>query len=219
LRKKILLLISTLALLLVFLLLAGRVLVIDQPARADVIVVLAGETKLRPEFGVELLRRGYAGHLVIDVPASAVIYQHTQMEIAQAYVDQLPESPAVGLGAIYGLSTKSETRDVSRCLQTSGVRRVLLVTSDYHTRRALSVFRKMLPSYDFEVGAVSDPETFGVSWWQHREWAKTTLAEWAKLIWWEAVDRAGEGRALGAVTKEGNCWIPLWILRLQAESH
>ncbi len=152
-------------------------------------MVLAGETKLRPDFGVELLRRGYAGHLVIDVPASAVIYQHTQMEIAQAYVDQLPEASAIRLCTIYGFSTKRESQDVFRCLETSGVRRVLLVTSDYHTRRALSVFRKMLPNYDFEVAAVFDPKTFGVSWWQHREWAKTALTEWAKLIWWEAVDR------------------------------
>jgi uncharacterized SAM-binding protein YcdF (DUF218 family) len=185
----VLLLISTPAVLLAFLLLSGRALVIDHPARADAIVVLAGETKLRPDFGVELLRRGYAGHLVIDVPASAVIYQHTQMEIAQAYVDQLPEASAIRLCSIYGFSTKRESQDVFRCLETSGVRRVLLVTSDYHTRRALSVFRKMLPNYDFEVAAVFDPKTFGVSWWQHREWAKTALTEWAKLIWWEAVDR------------------------------
>ncbi len=152
-------------------------------------MVLAGETKLRPEFGVELLRRRYTGHLVIDVSASAVIYQHTQMEIAQAYVDRLPEAPAVTLCPIYDLSTKSESQDVSRCLYTGGVRKVLLVTSDYHTRRALSVFRKMLPNYDFEAAAVFDPKTFGVLWWQHREWAKTALVEWAKLIWWEVVDR------------------------------
>jgi uncharacterized SAM-binding protein YcdF (DUF218 family) len=169
--------------------LSGRALVTNHPARADAIVVLAGETKLRPEFGVDLLRRGYAGHLVIDVPASAVIYQHTQIEIAQAYVDQLPERPDVRLCPIYGLSTKGESQDVSRCLETRGIRRVLLVTSDYHTRRALSVFRKMLPNYDFEVVAVCDPKTFGVNWWRHREWAKTALTEWAKLIWWEAVDR------------------------------
>jgi uncharacterized SAM-binding protein YcdF (DUF218 family) len=189
LRKKTLLLISTLTVLFGFTLLSGRALVIDQPARADVIVVLAGETKLRPEFGVELLRRGYAGRLMIDVPANAVIYQHTQMEIAQAYIGQLPEAPAVRLCPIYGLSTKDESHDVFRCLQNSGVRKVLLVTSDYHTRRALSIFRKMLPNYDFEVAAVSDPKIFGVNWWQHREWAKTAVAEWAKLIWWEAVDR------------------------------
>ena len=158
--------------------LSGHFLVINDPARSDVIVVLAGETELRPEFGVELLRQGYTRQLVIDVPG--VIYSHTQMELAQMYVEQLPEAAAIRVCPIYGLS---------RCLQNSGVRKVLLVTSDYHTRRALGIFHKLLPDYDWQVAAVFDPRTFGVNWWQRREWAKTTLVEWAKLVWWEAIDR------------------------------
>jgi hypothetical protein len=47
----------------------------------------------------------------------------------------------------------------------------------------------MLPEYDFEIAAALDSRTFGVNWWEHREWAKTTLLEWSKLIWWEVVDR------------------------------
>jgi uncharacterized SAM-binding protein YcdF (DUF218 family) len=189
LRRKTVIATSAFAVIFALLALSGRFLALDSPAQADVIVALAGETERRPEVAVDLLRRGYAHQLVIDVPATAVIYQHTQLEIAQMYIDGLPEAAAIRICPIYGLSSKSESQDVARCLQGRGFRKVLLVTSDFHTRRALSIFRKMLPEYDFEIAAALDSRTFGVNWWEHREWAKATLLEWSKLIWWEVVDR------------------------------
>jgi len=63
------------------------------------------------------------------------------------------------------------------------------VTSDYHTRRALSVFRKEVPGYSYSVAAASDPVQFGARWWQHRQWAKNNTDEWMRLLWWELVDR------------------------------
>jgi uncharacterized SAM-binding protein YcdF (DUF218 family) len=38
---------------------------------------------------------------------------------------------------IFGFSTKAEAEDVSRCLQPVGAHRVLIVTSEFHTRRSL----------------------------------------------------------------------------------
>jgi uncharacterized SAM-binding protein YcdF (DUF218 family) len=64
-----------------------------------------------------------------------------------------------------------------------------LVTSDYHTRRAISIFRHMVLGYGYSVAAAFDSREFGVRWWEHREWAKTNLGEWTKLVWWELVDR------------------------------
>ncbi len=168
---------------------SGRILVVDRPRPADVILVLAGETELRPARGLELLRAGYASRLILDVPAAAKIFRWTELELAQQYVQQLPEASRISVCPISGLSTAAEVPDVSRCLRGSRVRTVLLVTSDYHTRRALSTFGKLLPDYRYEIAAVPDPRDFGAQWWQHREWAKTALNEWLKLIWWELVDR------------------------------
>jgi len=66
---------------------------------------------------------------------------------------------------------------------------VLLVTSDFHTRRALSVFRHEIPGYEYSVAAARDDAQFGDKWWTHRQWAKTFVNEWLRLIWWSAVDR------------------------------
>ncbi len=167
---------------------SGRFLVMNQPRKSDVVVVLAGETDRRPARGLELLDQGYAQRLILDVPAEAKIYQWNQAEIARKYVEGLPQAGSISVCPIYGHSTRDEVQDVARCLQGVSAHRVLLVTSDYHTRRALSIFNRVLPG-DYGVAAVFDEREFGAQWWRRREWAKVNLEEWLKLIWWELVDR------------------------------
>lgn len=168
---------------------SGWLLVIDQPQHADVIIVLAGETDKRPLRAIELLQQGFAPHVILDVPANTQIYQWTQLQLAQMFIDGLPQAKNISLCPIVGLSTRDESHDTIPCLQTIQGKNVLLVTSDYHTRRALAIFRHELKDRNFSVAAAYDSNTFGDRWWSHREWAKTALGEWTKLIWWEAVDR------------------------------
>jgi uncharacterized SAM-binding protein YcdF (DUF218 family) len=168
---------------------SGRFLVVDRPRKSDVIVVLAGETDRRPAHALELLNQGYAARLLLDVPAGVTVYQWTQTELAQKYVQGLPQAKSITICPIYGLSTREEARGAGRCLESIGGRSVLLVTSDYHTRRALSTFSREAPNFDYSVAAVFDPREFGIAWWRHREWAKTNFNEWVRLVWWEVVDR------------------------------
>jgi hypothetical protein len=167
---------------------SGRFLVVNQPRRADLMVVLAGETDRRPARGLELLDQGYAPRLILDVPAEAKIYQWSQTEIARKYIETLPQASTVTICPIYGRSTRDEAEDVARCLRGNNSHSILLVTSDYHTRRALSIFRRILPA-EYSIAAAFDASEFGVQWWRHREWAKVNFEEWLKLIWWELVDR------------------------------
>jgi uncharacterized SAM-binding protein YcdF (DUF218 family) len=167
---------------------SGRFLVVNQPRKSDVIVVLAGETDRRPARALELFDQGYAARLILDVPAESRIYQWNQMEIARKYVEGLPQAGAITLCPVYGHSTRDEAQDASHCLQGLNARRVLLVTSDYHTRRALSIFSRVLRA-DYSAAAAFDPSEFGVQWWRHREWAKVNFDEWLKFVWWELVDR------------------------------
>ena len=168
---------------------AGRFLVVDAPQHSDAIVVLAGESSLRPARAVELLRQGMAPRMFLDVEARDRIYDQPRTEIAQRYASSLPEKERVIVCPITSLSTFAETDDVNRCLQPLGVHSVLIVTSASHTRRALRIFRHRLPQYQFTAAAAQDPVRFGILWWTNREWAKTTFDEWLKLTWWELVDR------------------------------
>jgi hypothetical protein len=168
---------------------AGRFLVVDAPRSSDVIVVLAGETDRRPARALELLQQGYGKRVLIDVPAESHIYTFTQLDLAQKYVQSLPQAAAVSVCPIVGLSTKAETQDVEKCLKRMNAGTVLIVTSEFHTRRALSIFRQELRGRTFSVAAAYDSAQFGTRWWTHRQWAKTVVDEWMRLLWWSVVDR------------------------------
>src|SRR5882757_1381942 len=137
-RKLRVALIVGLSVLALFLATSGRFLVVNQLQRADVIVVLAGETDRRPSRGLELLSQNYASRMLLDVPAAARVYDSTVLQLAQKYVQSLPNGESVIICPIVGLSTKTEAQDVAGCLQKNGAQSILVVTSDYHTRRALS---------------------------------------------------------------------------------
>jgi hypothetical protein len=168
---------------------AGHFLVLDSPEKSDAIVVLAGETNARPARALELLRQGMAPRVFLDAETRNLVYDQPLTDIAEKYASSLPEANRVSVCPIAGFSTKAEAEDVSRCLQPLAAHRVLIVTSEFHTRRSLMIFRHRLPQYQYSIAAARNPEQFGEAWWTNREWAKTTLDEWMKLLWWEAVDR------------------------------
>jgi hypothetical protein len=168
---------------------AGRFLVVDDPEKSEVIVALAGETNLRPLRALAMLREGMGQHLFLDAVAREKIFDHQLTDLARQYASSLPEANRISVCPITGLSTNAESDDVGRCLQSIRAHKVLIVTSQFHTRRALTIFRHRLPQFQFSVAAARDPTQFGVAWWTQREWAKSTLDEWMKLVWWEAIDR------------------------------
>lgn len=168
---------------------AARFLVVDEPTNSDAIVVLAGETNTRPEEGLKLLNQGFGQHVFFDAEERNLIYDEQLVDIAHRYIEKRSEANRVSVCVIFGSSTFAEVRDVNRCLQSVAAHRVLIVTSDFHTRRAGMIFRHGLPQYDIHTAAAHNEFQFGEKWWTSREWAKTTLDEYLKMTWWELVDR------------------------------
>jgi len=166
---------------------AARFLRIDKPRPADTILVLAGETNVRPERALELVSQGYAPGIIMNVPDWSVFYGVPELDIARAWAAK--QSVPVTVCATHGLSTQEESRDMQRCLEAAHVHKILIVTSDFHTRRALSIARRELPGYEFSIASADDPAQFGSNWWQHRQWMKVTFYEWTRMIWWQLVDR------------------------------
>ena len=175
--------------LLIFAANAGRLLVVDAPQPSDVILVLAGETDRRPARALQLLEQGYARRVVIDVPAEARIFGSTELQLAEKYVQGLPQAASIRICPIEGLSTRDESHDAEKCLAGEGGSRILIVTSEFHTRRALSIFRHEVRGKSFSVAMARDDAEFGTRWWTHREWAKTCLGEWERLLWWTFFER------------------------------
>ncbi len=169
----------------------GDYLVIDQPDHADVIIVLAGDRNDRRFYrGLELLHQGYAPRMLVDEKFDEIVFGQTPAALEEQLIRSLNLNPVqVQVCPTQGDSTGDEARSVGRCLDNHEIGRVLLITSDFHTRRALSIFQHGLSKYRWSVAASRDDSAFNPKWWRRREWAKTALLEWTKLVWWEAVDR------------------------------
>lgn len=171
---------------------AGRFLVLDAPNQSDAIVALAGDVNdTRYYRGLRLLKDRAGSVLFVDCRIDQVEFGRTVASLEDEFIKRSAGALAsrTRVCPIQGNSTNAETASVDRCLQDARSHSVLLVTSDFHTRRALSIFRRRLPQYHWSVAAARDDSIFGDKWWQRREWAKTALLEWTKLAWWECVDR------------------------------
>jgi len=171
----------------------GGQLIVNNAQKSDAIVVLAGsEADNRYWRALELLRAGYGKHVVVDALVGEA-YGRSMAELAREFVARTAGADAgrVSVCAIEGDSTKDEAPQVSQCLQRlqSPPQSVVVVTDDYHTRRALEILRHRAPQYRWTAAAAENRFLFGQPWWKHREWAKTYLTETEKLLWWELFDR------------------------------
>ncbi|MGH9558174.1 MAG: YdcF family protein [Bryobacteraceae bacterium] len=152
------------------------------PQKADIALVLAGDgLGNRVIEAGELVREGYAPKALVSGPWG--IYGNYECDLA------IPFAEKAGYPASYflhihhqGTSTLGEARAVVPELRRLGAHSVLLVTSDYHTRRAGNVFRSVAPDLTFYVVAARDPYFSAHGWWKNREGRKTFLIEWMKTL-------------------------------------
>ena len=169
---------------------AAAFLIIDSPAPSDLILVVSGDVDSRLPKAVQLWKSGYANEIVVDGGTGRSWLGRTEADRIEAQVQSLGSAAAhIRVCPIMAASTLEEAKAFPACIARSKAKTILLVTSEFHSRRALSTFRSALPGYQWSVAAVANPEAFGMSWWSDRAWAVTTLKEWEKLFWWEAVER------------------------------
>ena len=169
---------------------AGSFLVINAPQRSDVLVVLAGGAgSSRFAQALRLQKKGYAPLVLVDADVTRNYYGKSEGDLVLEYLHRTTNPTAIELCLTMADSTYSEAVDVEKCMQRVKAVSGIIVTSDFHTRRALSIFRKRLPQYEWSVAASSAPANAAEQYWKHRWWAKSVIDEWEKYLWWEVVDR------------------------------
>lgn len=152
------------------------------PEKADVIVVLAGDGFGRRILKAgELIEEGWAPHALISGPNGNYGRYECDLAIPFAVAAGYPESDFIHLEH-HGRSTEEEARVVVDKLRQMGVKRVLLVTSNFHTRRAGRIFHRAAPDLNIFVVASTDEFFKPDSWWHDREARKIFLYEWMKTI-------------------------------------
>ena len=171
--------------------LGGRILVVEKPKKADVIVVLGGDAFVRIQLALRLFMEGWAPHVAITTDADWQIFARTETQLAEEFVRSLPPdfARATHVLPMTADSTLEEAAAIGQYMDVIGASSALLVTSDFHTRRALSIFSRALPEKQFGIRGAADTSKFGVCWWKKRVWAKRALGESTRLAWWFLVDR------------------------------
>jgi uncharacterized SAM-binding protein YcdF (DUF218 family) len=171
---------------------AGPALVVNSPQPSDVILVLAGDSNDQRYWkAIALLRAGHAPHMLVDARADAIAYGRTAPQLTQEFISRTASDlpGRVAVCPTTGDSTFLELQSAAPCLERLAAHTVLLVTSDYHTRRALSIAQKKLPRYSWTVAAADDGLLSQPKWWTSRRVAKNVFLEWQRLVWWQAVER------------------------------
>jgi uncharacterized SAM-binding protein YcdF (DUF218 family) len=154
----------------------------EAPSRADVIVVLAGDPLgNRILQGAELVKQGYAPKVLVSGPGGA--YDLHECDLAIPFVVRRGYPASWFIPVPHGgHSTEEEGRALLPVLQKMQAHTVLVVTSDYHTRRALRTLSALWPGMDVHMIAARDEFFSPSGWWHTREGRKTFLLEWTKTF-------------------------------------
>lgn len=165
-----------------------------EPSPADAIVVLGGGRGERLHHALRLYRQGLADEIFITGPSDHILPDAYDTDgLSQAEAKRLiaikkgvpEEKVTVILGPTSTYEEATVTLDVFREL---GHKRILVVTSPYHTRRARQTFRKIYRKDGIEVTALHTPweeSSYDPKrWWRREEDTFAILLETAKLVYY-----------------------------------
>jgi uncharacterized SAM-binding protein YcdF (DUF218 family) len=173
----------------------GPFLAVEDPlVNADAVLVLAGTRMTRPLEGAELVREGYAPVMVLTRetvdPGLEIVarrghpFPQDADRAREVFVTMGVRREAILIPDRIHTSTASEAETLRELALAHGWRRVIVVTSKFHLRRAAYAMRRELRGTGVEVRMRAtrydplQPER----WWARRAESRWVAAEFPKLI-------------------------------------
>ncbi len=153
--------------------------------RADAIVVLTGGMG-RVEEGLRLLRQGAAPLLILSG-----VNRDADLDSIFLNMDLKDKERRAILLEKGSASTIENAKEMKRLALGMGLKSLILITSVYHMKRAMYIFRSIMPR-DVEVSAhpVSTPNFDELRWWSSPA-LRITLLEFIKYYWFMAAYHLG----------------------------
>ncbi|HET7228513.1 MAG TPA: ElyC/SanA/YdcF family protein [Longimicrobium sp.] len=170
---------------------AARYLSVHDPLRkADAIFVFGGDPDIRPYAAAALYHRGLAPLVLVPgmetgrLAADGLVPTQTQLFLSVLKKEGVPDS-AVRVLAIPGgtTSTSDDARVLRDWIGQTHARRVIAISTTYHTRRCRLALRRALKGMDVRVMMYGAP-TRGYSerdWWKTEPGMVTYVNEYLKL--------------------------------------
>ena len=187
----------------------------DADAKADVLVVLSDDNFYadRAQRAAELLREGKAGLVVASgrrLRPNAGIAELMEHDLIERGV---PKDKIVRL-AHDADSTLEEAEAVARLVKERKWHSVIVVTSNYHTRRARYIYRKVFPqNVEVHVASARDGDFDAQHWWEKRKSIKELTREFAGMLvaMWELRGKRETGEISQSLVGLGEA-IPLYVV-------
>ena len=148
--------------------------IVNDPLRkADVIVVLGGGNETRPFAAAQLFQQGLAAKILLTNPKPSATARlgltQADANLARAILlKQKVPGGAIFITSDRVNSTFEEAVAVRNWAKTNGVRRIIVTTDVFHTRRVRWVFQKQLQSAGIRVAVDAVPvrEYSVTNWWR-----------------------------------------------------
>jgi len=177
---------------------AARLLIVSAPLdHADAIVVLSGSATLaeRTQHAARLYSEGRAQKILLTTDNQQGGWSRTEQRNLYFHEVATRRLKSLGVPAqnieVVGLpvySTWDEALVLSDYSKTNNLHSLLIVTSSYHSRRALWTFRTLFHDGQTQLGL--DPVPTGIqtpapaTWWLHARGWQLVPVEYFKLIYY-----------------------------------
>ena len=170
----------------------GKFLVVEDPLNnADIIYLLTGDVVSRPFHAIELYRGNYANTIVIPQhefnPAEELgIYPNpTDAAVKVLLLNGVNKSDIIIIDFKNGVtSTKDEAIALLHYINKTQIKKVVIVTSAFHSYRAKYIFKKVLK--ETPVNIIMSPAPHWkfdeTNWWKFEEGLITYTNEYLKFI-------------------------------------
>src|SRR3989338_11303428 len=180
----------------------GQFLVLrDQVRESDSLVLLRGEDFFKMNKAIDLHRKGYAKRIIIcTLPVQdGELWDYYQFKNRILGGDEispkefikralrflgLEENAPVEIIEAEVSSTYDEAVAIRRWMTQQGLKSMLLVTEEYHSRRALMIFQLVFRGTGIAIYpvVVNNPQYEPRFWWRHEDDVKRVLEEYVSLV-------------------------------------
>ena len=158
----------------------------DKLEKSDAIAVFSGDSGSRTERAVELLKEGYADYLILS--GGKVYDDVTMAELMKNHAIKLGVDESKILIDDEASTTNENAEFTADIIEENNFKSVIVVTSDYHTRRSKLAMEKSLENtlIDGEKVSVtvtpSKEEKFTTKWWTSGNSVLMVISEYLKLM-------------------------------------
>ena len=174
-----------------FLLEAGELLVVRKAVDSPEAVISLGSHEWeRLPLAAEIANRFPSSMVVLTLPKFITPYNCDDCLGRQRRLERMGVAPKrVTVLTLQSSTTLGEADACLKLLSRSGVKRIVIVTSPYHTRRALAVFRAVFATTGIEVGVEPASATSSARpsrWWRSPYDRWYVAYEWAAIVYYAA---------------------------------